>query len=129
MKFVPIERDELPVSGRPSSKSATLFKDFLDSGLEVVEIELDADDKTPESVRSSLDNYVQRHDLPISVFTRAGRLFISTSDTKPSEREKKPRKARATAETNGTEPEVGTVDVGEGVTEVPFETEAEYSGV
>lgn len=122
MRFIPIERDELPVSGRPSSKSATLFNDFMESGLELSEIELDENDKTPESVRSSLDNYVVRHNLPIEVFTRAGRLFIAKSDTLPSERPKRTRKAKNAdgVESVVAEPTAETVDVTE---------EGEYAGV
>lgn len=129
MKFVPIAEEDLPVSGRPSSKSAQLFEAFLASGVTTSEIELDEDDKTPESVRSSLDNYVQRHDLPVVVFTRAGRLFIALSDTKPSERPKKPRKARnaddATDSAEGTE--VATDELPEGVEAVSDENE--YAGI
>jgi hypothetical protein len=128
MKFVPITRDELPVSGRPTSRSATLFKDFLESGVELTEIQLDEDDKTPESVRSSLDNYIVRHDLPVTVFTRAGRLFIEKSDTKPSERPKKVRKSKADAE--GTDVGDGTADVNEVPEGVELVDEAaEYAGV
>ncbi len=128
MEFVAISRDELPVSGRPSSKSAQLFEGFLASGAEVAEVALGEDDKTPESVRSSLDNYIQRHDLPVKVFTRGGRLFIETSDTKPSERPKKARKARNSdngteATTEGTE--VAADELPEGVEAV----ENEYAGI
>lgn len=139
MRFVPITRDELPVSGRPTSRSATLFKDFLESDADLTEIELepavlDADgkqisgDKTPESVRSSLDNYIVRHDLPVTVFTRAGRLFIEKSDTKPSERPKKVRKSKSDAE--GTDVGDGTADVNEVPEGVELVDEAaEYAGV
>lgn len=125
MRFVPVTRDELPVSGRPTSRSASLFKEFLESDTEIMEIELDpeAGDKTPESVRSSLDNYVTRHDLPIKVFTRAGRLFIEQSDTKPSERPKRPRKAKGEAESNGEVTDAADVEVDE------TEVDTEYAGI
>lgn len=130
MKFVPTTEADLPVSGRPSSKSAQFFEGFLgQDDVTIAEVELDpeAGDKTPDSVRSSLDNYIQRHDLPIVVFTRAGRLFIQKSDTKPSERPKRTRKSKA---------DNGTADAGEGTEvatdELPEGVEAvedEYAGI
>lgn len=99
MRFVHVNKADIPVSGRPTSKSAQLFKEFLESDSDVWKIELDDGEKTPESVRSSLDNYVSRHNLAVKVYTRMGQLFVEKSETTPAER--KAAKAALAANANG----------------------------
>ena len=97
MKFVKIDKSDIPVGSRPTSRSASLFNEFLGGNPEVgdtIEITLEEGDKTIESVRSSLDNYIGRHDLKVRVYTSSGRLFIEATADKASERPKAVRKPR-----------------------------------
>src|SRR5579885_1783456 len=90
MKFNPVNREDIPKSTKPSSKSATVIREFQDSGVEVGEIELDPEnDKPIESTRTSLDNYIVRHNLPLRVFASGGHLYLEKSDTLPKDRPKR----------------------------------------
>lgn len=90
MKFKPVNREDIPKSSKPSSKSATILREFLEAGVEVGEVELDAEnDKPVESTRSSLDNYIVRHNLPLRVFASGGHLYVEKSDVLPADRPKR----------------------------------------
>ena len=120
MKFTPVNRADIPKSTKPSSKSATVVREFLESGVEVGEIEIDpANDKPVESTRSSLDNYIVRHNLPLRVFASGGHLYIEKSDTLPADRPKRTftpeqlaaRKAKRDAKAAAKAAEAGTTPV------------------
>lgn len=77
MQFKPISREDIPkTSTREGSVSSALFREFLDSDAEVAQIATDGEEKSLASIRSTLSNYVDRHDLPVNVFTRSGNLYI-----------------------------------------------------
>lgn len=77
MQFTPISRADIPKSSvRESKVSTALFNGFLESGAEVAKIELEDSDKKLASVRSTLQNYVKRHELNIKVFTRGSDLYL-----------------------------------------------------
>lgn len=81
MQFTAIERNDIPkVSKRESAASTELFDSFLSSGAQVARINLDETDKKLASVRSSLQNYVKRHDLAVKVFTRGNELYLERTD-------------------------------------------------
>lgn len=81
MQFTPVSRDELPVGRTREGKVSTkLFRDFIDSEAELVQLNPDADGnfngKTMASVRSTLSNYAKRHVLPVRIFTIGGGLYM-----------------------------------------------------
>lgn len=126
MKFTPVNREDIPKSTKPSSKSATVIREFMNAGVDVGQVELDPDnDKPVESIRSSLDNYIQRHNLPLRVFTSAGQLYLDkfnadgTPATLPVNRPKRvatpeqlaAREARKAAKAAAKAAESGTTPV------------------
>lgn len=97
--LTPVERDEIPaVSTRTTSESAMLFDSFLNSDTEVAVVGIEHEDPSDNekvaakvaSVRSTLGNYIERHDLSVNLFTRNGALYME----KISDEAKAERKAR-----------------------------------
>lgn len=81
MNLKPVSRDEIPQSNTREGKVSTgLFREFMESGQEVVQVELEEGGKSLGSVRSTLSNYVKRHNLPVRVFTAGGNLYIERSE-------------------------------------------------
>lgn len=73
----PVSRDEIPAVGtRAGGVSAGMVKDFLESGNDIVAVEPEDGDKSIASIRSTLGNFVKRHDVPVKVFTRGGSLYL-----------------------------------------------------
>ncbi len=76
ISLTPVNRSDIPaVSTRQSSESARLFREFMESDSEVVAVTLEDADKLA-SARSTLGNYVKRHELPVRLFTRNGNLYL-----------------------------------------------------
>ncbi len=95
MKFSPIDVSELPQkNSRANSETGTLVAEFIASGVAVAE--LDPEGKKVETVRTSVQNAINR--IPngkaqVKVMSRAGRLFLTRIEP-------------TAADTNGTaEPE------------------------
>lgn len=97
--LVPVEREDIPaVSTRTTSESAQLFDSFLASDIEVAQVGVEAEEGADPkahaakvaSVRSTLGNYIERHDLAVNLFTRNGALYME----KISDEAKEARKAR-----------------------------------
>ena len=81
MQFTPVSRDEIPAGRTREGKVSTkLFRDFVDSGADLVQLNPDEDGnfngKTMASVRSTLSNYAKRHVLPVRIFTIGGGLYL-----------------------------------------------------
>lgn len=75
LTFVPVDADSIPKAiTRSTSKSGDFFTGFLESDVAVAQVNL-ADQKI-ESVRSGLQNYIVRHDIPVRLFSRAGNLYM-----------------------------------------------------
>lgn len=100
--LTPVSRDEIPaVSTRTTSESAQLFESFLSSEGEVAQVNIEHDDPSDNekvaakvaSVRSTLGNYIDRHDLAVNLFTRNGALYME----KITDEAKAERKARLEA--------------------------------
>lgn len=81
MNLRPVSRDEIPQSNTREGKVSTgVFREFLASGEDVVQVELEEGGKSIGSVRSTLSNYVKRHNLPVRVFTAGGNLYIEKAE-------------------------------------------------
>ena len=81
MNLRPVSREDIPQSNTREGKVSTgIFREFLASGEEVVQVELEEDGKSIGSVRSTLSNYVKRHNLPVRVFTAGGNLYIERAE-------------------------------------------------
>lgn len=104
--LTPVSRDEIPAtSTRTTSESAQLFESFLaaeDTEVAMVGIEFeddaDAEAKAAKvaSVRSTLGNYIDRHDLAVNLFTRNGALYMEKiSDEAKAERKQRLETRRA----------------------------------
>lgn len=99
--ITPITADQLPTSGTREGKVSTgLFRDFMDSGSDLAEVDVSDTEKSIASTRSTLSNYCNRHDLPIRVFTRASGLFLERCEngvgvvTGKPQHEERPRKPK-----------------------------------
>lgn len=77
--LTPVSRDDLPkVATRTNSASASMFREFTEGteAGDIVQVVIPEDGKTTESVRSTLQNYITRHDLSIKLFSRGGNLYM-----------------------------------------------------
>lgn len=79
MKFAPIDAASLPTkNSRRNSETDTLVQEFVVSGTEVAE--LDPEGKKVETVRTSLQNAINRLEGDskgtVKVMSRGGRLFL-----------------------------------------------------
>lgn len=112
--FSPVNREDIPASStRSTSESAQLFDAFLNSDAELVQVNIEFDDDADAeakaskvaSVRSTLGNYIDRHNKPVKLFTRNGNLYMERiSDEEAAERKAKleaRRAEKASAESNG----------------------------
>lgn len=80
MQFTEVKREDIPrTRSREGKVSTSLIKGFLDSGLELVQVDVSDQDKKMESIRSTVANYVKRHELPVKVFTAGGNLYLEAS--------------------------------------------------
>lgn len=81
MQFTPVNREDIPTTRKREGKVSTaLITAFLDAGVELVQVDTSDSDKKMESVRSTIANYVKRHELPVKVFTAGGGLYLERSD-------------------------------------------------
>jgi hypothetical protein len=130
IKFTAVSRDAIPAKAtRANSASASLLKEFLaavPAGSDnVAKVDLDEGDKTVESIRSTLQNYVNRHDLPIRLFTSGGNLYMehlapeAHEQYKVAQAEKASRRAPRGSKNGKVE------DGPEATTEAPVEGEAQ----
>lgn len=102
MQFTPVSRDGIPrTRTREGKVSTALIQGFLDSGEELVQVDVSGQDKKMESVRSTIANYVKRHELPVKVFTAGGGLYLEAS----TEAQAKYAKENAEAAAKASAPE------------------------
>lgn len=101
MKFQAVTRDQIPATRTREGKVSTaLVKGFLDSGLELVQVDVSDQDKKMESIRSTVSNYVKRHELPVKVFTAGGNLYLELSEEAKAKYVRENAEAKA-AQSNG----------------------------
>lgn len=88
---------------REGKVSTALVASFLDATTEgdVVQVDVTDTDKKMESVRSTVSNYVRRHELPVKVFTANGSLYMERSEAQKAEYAKLNADAEAKAKSNG----------------------------
>lgn len=102
MQFTPVSRDSIPKTRTREGKVSTaLITGFLDSGEELVQVDTSDSDKKMESVRSTIANYVKRHELPVKVFTAGGNLYLEHSTEAQAKYQRENAEAEAKANSNG----------------------------
>jgi len=61
--------------GRRSSVSQPILTEFLESGMKIAKVDLEAIQE-PKSIVPTLTNYVKSHGLPVKVVTRKGNVYL-----------------------------------------------------
>ena len=103
MQFTAVTRDSIPQTRTREGKVSTaLITGFLESGLELVQVDTSDQDKKMESIRSTVSNYVKRHELPVKVFTAGGNLYLELSEEAKAKYQKENAEAKAKESTNGS---------------------------
>ena len=123
LTFTPVSREDLPkVATRSNSASAGMFKDFLDGteAGDIVQVNVPEDGKSNESIRSTLQNYITRHDLSIKLFSRGGNLYmehLSAEDYEAHKAEQAEKSARRKPRTPKADANGAAETVSEGTVE------------
>lgn len=100
--FHAIEEADIPTISREGSQSHTLLSQFIESDASVAEIDVPAD-RQVSTVRGLLDSYAKRHNMPVRVMHRGGRLILKRlTDEEMAEAAAKAEASKAAA-ANGSE--------------------------
>lgn len=104
LTFKAVNRDEIPASTRPGRSggvTAQLFSDFLESGLDIAQIDVDADDVANKRAGLSAylarhqDRFIAEHETGVWLFVRSGNLYIER--VTPDEAQKRTARAQEIA--------------------------------
>lgn len=102
MQFTQVNKEDIPQTRTREGKVSTaLIKAFLDSEIDLAQVDTSGQDKKMESVRSTIANYVKRHELAVKVFTAGGNLYLERSEEAKAKYVKENAEAKAKEASNG----------------------------
>ena len=89
MEFADISEEEKRQVHKQSKscKSEILLNSFLEADVEIALVTLSEQEKKlkPNSVRSTIQNYISKHGYPVRVFSRQGNIYLENLNLKESD--------------------------------------------